>query len=501
MSNTNLTLFRRGLLVATVFGLFLGIGAGGDDRTPSKKSSTAVPKAERERYLLLTDGRLIRGVITREDSTYTLTQKVGVIHFPARLVERSFDSVQEAYQYRLERIPEDDPAERLSLARWCLKHHLDEEAKAQLQKVVEISPDHGPARAMLSKLAQSEATRATGDQMKVDDAVRQTAGEEVVEDRAGALDSDVLRMAGRRMGISGLPVIFDLPPALAVRRAEDFTRYVHPILQAYCANCHNAEYHGGFQLVTVRNPRQRTPDAIRANLDATLRLIDPENPAKSDLLSSTLRPHGFGTKQRPIFSGSNNRAYQILAAWANSLRPGPGSETMTAASARTASESAESFAADRSRSGSPALEQLSQGARSGDPRPFPTAARPPVQSVGSPSYRYTPGQGMLPEDPRQGDPREFPVPYMLGGPRPSLAGVGTPKGGSHPDAATTKGSAEPGSNSPAGRPVPGASQSDPANPGSSDPSRPTTAKKKPVKIDEALLKKLLQNNANRVPNQ
>ena len=50
-------------------------------------------------------------------------------------------------------------------------------------------------------------------------------------------------------------------------------------------------------------------------------LIDPVDLSKSELLSSTLRPHHGGPNKRPIFPGSNDRAYQILAAWVNSLRP------------------------------------------------------------------------------------------------------------------------------------------------------------------------------------
>ena len=80
------------------------------------------------------------------------------------------------------------------------------------------------------------------------------AARSVAEDRPGALDSAVLRGAERRMGITGLPVIFDLPQAMAVQRAEEFRQYVHPVLQAYCAKCHNADYDGPFQLVPASNP-------------------------------------------------------------------------------------------------------------------------------------------------------------------------------------------------------------------------------------------------------
>ena len=39
----------------------------------------------------------------------------------------------------------------------------------------------------------------------------------------------------------------------------------------------------------------------------------------SVLLSSTLRPHGNGARPRPIFPGSNDKAYKVLARWVNQL--------------------------------------------------------------------------------------------------------------------------------------------------------------------------------------
>ena len=319
MSNHKRRLLTKGLLLAASLGLTVGMGAGADEPVPPGRAASRPRAADGERYLLLTNGKLLQGVISRDDSTYTLTQKIGVIQLPKKQVERSFDSVPEAYQYLLNRLPEDDPGERLRLARWCLNQHMTAEAKSQLEKVLELSPGHGPAKAMLVKISQSEASRASRGAAKVDADVQQTSGEGVIEDRAGALDSAVLRGAAARMRISSMPVIFDLPQTLAIRRADEFRLNVHPVLQASCAKCHNADYPGAFQLVPATNPRHFSADALRANLDATLRLIDPDNPAKSELLSSTLRPHGVDRNKHPIFTGSNNRAYQILAAWANGL--------------------------------------------------------------------------------------------------------------------------------------------------------------------------------------
>jgi hypothetical protein len=504
MSNNKRRLLTAGLSVATSFGLAMVMGAGADEPMPGDRAAARTAAVAEDRYLLLTDGRLIPGVISHDETTYTVMQKLGVIRFPKRMVERSFDTVREAYQYRLERLPEDDPGERLLLARWCLNLHMTGEARAQLEKVLEISPDHGPARAMLTKITQSEASRDARGETKLDADVQQTAGEEVHEDRPGALDSAVLRGAERGMGITGLPVIFGLPQPMAVRRAEEFKQFVHPVLQAFCAKCHNLEYDGPFQLVPASNPRQRTPDALRTNLDATLRLIDPENPAKSELLSSTLRPHWTGGKKRPIFPGSNNRAYQILATWVNSLRPTPGTEPAARPGSRPATEPVETFGAGRNRDGLVPLDQIAQGMKSGDPRQVSAIAKPGAAEVGGRAYRYVEGQGMVPEDAQQADPQEFPLPYMMGGPRPAVPSRSAARSEARNRAqAAMAGSvpADPAAVRAGLAPTPAEAATDPAAPVSAKPlsasSKADRPKKKPVKIDPAILEKLIQKNADR----
>ena len=146
----------------------------------------------------------------------------------------------------------------------------------------------------------------------------------------------------------GMPVIFDLPTPLAIKRTQEFISFVNPLLQAYCVKCHDGNYDGEFQLVPTKNRADRTQDALRVNLDATLRLIDPGKPAKSELLTATLRPHGNGPRTRPIFPGSNDKAYQILSAWAQSLRsPKDNREAARPQPGRTGTEHGETFAAGR----------------------------------------------------------------------------------------------------------------------------------------------------------
>ena len=178
-----------------------------------------------------------------------------------------------------------------------------------------------------------------------------------------------------------MPVIFDLPVPLAIKRAEEFARYISPLLQENCAKCHNGEYNGEFQLVSTKTRADRTPEAFRANLDATLRLVNPKNPSRSELLSSTLRPHGLGPRKRPIFPGSNDPTYSIIAAWVHNLCPPKlGDEANRAERGPVRTDRVETFAADR--------DQIGRGYQDGD-LVAPAGRSPPRSSPRA--WRRRPG--------------------------------------------------------------------------------------------------------------
>jgi hypothetical protein len=503
MSTSKRRFVATGLSVAASMALAIGVGAVTEDPSPGGSSAASRTPDRREQFLLLTDGRMIHGVISREGSLYVVSQKLGTMRFPKKLVEGSFASIRDAFRHKERRLPEEDPAERVKLARWCMNLQLTAEAKEQLVKVLEISPDHGPAQAMLANMEYTEKRQAN----QFDPEVRQTAAEEVAEDRPGAHDSAVLRGAEREMGLTGLPVIFNLPRPLAIRRAEEFARYIQPLLQIKCAKCHNAGYEGMFQLVPIATPRQQTPDALRANLDATLRLVDSENPARSELLSSTLRPHGLGARKRPIFTGSNDRAYRILETWVNSLRPPGYLNANGSPVARSGSDPVEAFGSDRSRPAGSSLDSVVSGMtpRQGG------GTRMPAQAAGPnthPAYRYQPGQGMVSEDLLQADPKEFPLPYLLGGPKPTPSVKTTPRPRNRAGSAPSEDQAIAGSSRSPARgtaapenadTMPSVSTNAPTT--VSSKADPGMAKKpsKPVKIDPAILEKLLRRNADRAP--
>ena len=331
---------------------------------PVEPRTTKQAREARERYVLLIDGKLIPGIVTETESEYWIEQRVGTMRFPKKRVEGSFDSIREAYEYRLSQLPEGDSEERMKLALWCLHLKLTDEAGQLLKSVVELNPKNEQAKAMLqcqSSKRQQDLPVAENDPARFA-VTRQFARPKQRPTTGGNLSTRLcctLRSA-HGLGVKDLPVIFDLPLPLAIKRTQEFNRIVHPVLQQYCSKCHDGQFTGKFQLVPIRGRADRTADALRANLVATLGLIDPMNPSRSVLLSSTLRPHGPGTKPRPIFLGSNDPAYKILAEWANRLAPPKqGDEVARREAGRDLNESDEVFAVDRNRSGA---AQRTQGA-------------------------------------------------------------------------------------------------------------------------------------------
>ena len=445
MFTSRSTLLIVALSTLGIAGWTVGNDSQDDRATPAPAATTAAgPGADepeqRPAIVLLRDGRIVNGLLSEEDGMYVVTQPIGVMRFPRKRVERVFASIREVYAYKLEQLPENDFDERIKLARWCLEQKLEPEARQQLAAVLKRSPKDAQAKAMLASLDQAQARLASRSR----DPEIQRTGAELVQPAAGerpnTLDAAVFNGARRGMGISDLPEVFDLPTSLAVKRTDEFARYVHPVLQVYCARCHNESYNGKFQLIQIRSKIDRTRDALRANLDATLKLIDRENPPRSELLSSSLRPHGRGPNMNPIFQGSNDRAYQILATWVNRLQAP--SVAQSVAPARSlpvspAAEAGESFASQR---GGTAENGDQMAAAS---TPFVTG---PVTNKVLPPVRVVPGKGVMPET--SVDPNEFPLPFAVSGTRPVIGTkppvtqppptkAGKPRGSASPDKAAS----------------------------------------------------------------
>ena len=426
---------------------------------PGPSPTASAPAAPAPAVVLLSDGRVLQGFISEDAKGYLLRVKGGRLPFRKNQVEKIFHSIAEVYQYKRDRLPDRDPDERMKLAQWCLTNHMNAEAKEQLQAVLALSPKSVQAQRMMKFLDDDDDRTLFRDPAVVQ------AGAEVVE---APSDPSLSRAAAREFPGVGLPTIFDLPTPMAVRRAQEFNRNIHPILQVHCARCHNERFRGNFQLIQVRSQHDQTPTVLRANLEATLRLIDPESPDRSELLSSALVPHG-GAGKGPIFRSPKDPSYQRISEWARSLRatrPGDDAAPARFATSATAAGEGESFAGARSgpQAGRVSLPFTPTPAPPTlGTRPVPASPSGPEETIPQPPGQILPGSGagMNPYVPPD---TEFPAPFSVGGPKPKLESVPGP--------------------APAGPPP--ATQ---AVPGNAAPKAPA----KPLKIDMDLLQKALMN--------
>jgi hypothetical protein len=481
MSTTNRIRVLIGLCVLGSSGWAAMHDRARADEPRDANSPAAAASTPPERYLMLANGKLIAGVVTEDGKEFHVRQRIGVMNFRRHLVAGTFDTVRAAYDYQVKQLPDSDCEERMKLARWCLNVKLYAEAQEQLQKVLELNSKHPQARAMLFTMEQAAALAA---QRQRDPDVHQTGAEEPAANNPGALDSAVIQKASRGLKIMGMPVIFDLPAPMAIKRTQEFISYVNPLLQAHCVKCHDGSYEGKFQLVSTKTRTENTEDALRLNLDATLALIDQDNLAKSELLTATLRPHGNGTRKRPIFPGSNDRAYQVLSKWAQSLRS-PKVDRDLARSRQMGPQGmpGEAFAVGRGRVSNEneddAMPSPSGAGRSPSTEgPAAAMDRPRIPRPAS----FGPAGAMKPDGSPQAAPDAFPLPFAVTGKKPNVA---------LPNATTDSGKVPT-------PPVPGASST--GKPGSpADAGKPgnaaAAAKKeaKPVTIDPSLLERALQN--------
>ncbi len=294
-----------------------------DVATPATTSGRLESGTSGPSVLLLANGHVFQGDIVEDGTGYYLKHKIGVKQFARRNVEGVFNSLNDAYRHLLARTPANDPDEQMKLALWCLEQKLTEPARTQLETVLNLSPENKRAKAMLFHL--NSKGRAPSDP----ELARASAEvpDEMTNGAPRLLNLERVRELNRQRGASsGPPIILDLSPPVALRRYQEFARGVHPELQTHCARCHDADsYTGRFQLYRTRTKRDLSNELIlRANLDATLQLVDAEDLNHSRLLSVAAMTHP--PDGRPILSGPNHPTYRVFLTWVRSLSeqtPGP----------------------------------------------------------------------------------------------------------------------------------------------------------------------------------
>jgi hypothetical protein len=249
----------------------------------------APPAGEQQGVLVLQDGGVLTGRITREDGRFLLKRDGTEVQIAAANVMLTATSLDDAYQQQARRFERPSPENHLQLAEWCLRHDLLDHAKNELAAAQKMDARSGKLLLLERRLALASERR---EKPATTDGVGETRGAPV---QPTALQSK----------------ISDLPAGAV----EQFTRRVQPILVNNCtaAGCHQAGGTNAFQLdrAILRGLANRR--ATIRNLEATLTLVDRQRPQRSPLLTVPRRKHG-GMKSA-IFGPRQEAAFRHLVDW------------------------------------------------------------------------------------------------------------------------------------------------------------------------------------------
>jgi hypothetical protein len=287
---------------ATTVALVLAFYALGSGVAAQEKSGfPASPLRDGENgVVMLQDGGLLEGQITRAVDWYVIGRGGGQMQIAAPRVQFVGRSKHDAYEYRRQHTSLSTSDAHLTLAEWCLRYSLVDEAQIELESSHKLGGS--PARQGLlerrleaTKYRLAQKTPATPATPVQQPAASETAGQST----------------------SPPPISRDLPDGVL----EMFTRKVQPILVNNCtaSKCHQPGGQQAFQLNRALLRGEANRRTTMQNLSAALTLIDREQPEASQLLAIPRRTHGGMAS--PIFGARQEPAFKHLAEWVALVAP------------------------------------------------------------------------------------------------------------------------------------------------------------------------------------
>jgi len=237
--------------------------------------------------LLLVNGEVIEGRITRVGDRYHVVLPTGEIRIKASDVQFHCASVEEVYRHRRATMHVGRVEEHLELAAWCHRYGLLDQAARELDDAAAAEPRHPriPLLRRRIELALHPPQTSTSPVVPVS--------------QPEPSEADLDRL------------VRSMPPGTV----ETFTRTIQPLLVHGCAaaECHGPRSENRFRL--LRTPVGHPPSRrlTQRNLFSTIQCVDPDQPDASPLLTAPVHPHG--TAKEPIFIGPGLAHYRELVQW------------------------------------------------------------------------------------------------------------------------------------------------------------------------------------------
>jgi hypothetical protein len=295
---------------AVAAALAIGCGALGQ-QIPSTDASArpsrgrelgAERQAAGDQIVVLIDGGILSGRVSRSGERYVLARDKGETFIPVSKVMLVASSLEDAYQQRRQRIVRPTADEHLVLAEWCLRHELMAHAHHELAAARALDARHDKLPMLERRLELAN------------DRLQQHAIAKAHEPSSAESTETLTSISETSLG--------ELPAGAI----EQFTRKVQPVLVNSCTTtgCHRAGGTAGFQLDRALLRGMSNRRSTMNNLAATLALVNRDNPQLSPLLTVPRTTHG-GMKA-PVFGPRQEAAYRHLHDWvalvtANSAKP------------------------------------------------------------------------------------------------------------------------------------------------------------------------------------
>jgi hypothetical protein len=243
----------------------------------------ADPPQAAEQLVMLRNGEILRGHVTRQDDHYQLSIADGELRLRAVDVDLICQTLDEAYRARRARLTVGRAEDHLDLAEWCLRQSLPGEAARELSSALALDPANPRIGLVDRRLHEALAPPPAPAATKSAPSRRVT-------------DEDLDRM------------LRALPPAAI----ESFTTSIQPLLISSCATagCHGSANKGNYSLIRVSADRFGSRRLTQRNLQGTLSRLNFQDPQQSRLVTVVSQPHG--TVPSAVFDVQGSKYRQLL---------------------------------------------------------------------------------------------------------------------------------------------------------------------------------------------
>lgn len=248
----------------------------------------------KNRCLLLTNGKVVRGIVEKVGKQYRLRRNAGAIYYDENQVVMVVDSSREVYDHKRAGLPGHDILAHMELSQWCIEEKLWNEALIEANQILSIDPENAPALHR-REFVQKQIDKLTADPTN-----------SVKSDRTLRARSDHRKIIQRwKEGFGN----------------ELFGDYVQieKIVANRCAAaaCHGSMRHEGKFKIVVQEHGKVDQRVTARNLQSVQAIIDLQSPQRSPLLYYAVNAHGSSAVAP--FGGINDPLYRDLHNWVHSV--------------------------------------------------------------------------------------------------------------------------------------------------------------------------------------